>query len=343
MRIIIDAMGGDNAPEQIVKGAVLASAELDVDITLVGDEKKIAPILEDSLSELSADDRERVKASALVKHTEKVLTMEDDPMSVIKDNRDSSMGLALDTLAQGEGDALISAGNTGALLCGSTFIVKRIKGIKRAALGGVIPLGKKKLLCDSGSNAEVKPEYLVQFAMMGSIYMNYVFGVKEPTVALLNNGTEECKGTEMHKEAHKLLSESGLNFVGNVEGRDLCSDTCADVVVCDGFSGNVALKSVEGCGGFFKGVLAGMFKKNLRTKLAYLLLKNEVADFKKSVDYKENGGAPFLGIAKTVVKAHGSSDARAIYSTVKQVKALVEKDLIGEIRRRIEEGSPSNE
>ena len=330
MRIIIDAMGGDNAPEQIVFGAVKAVKELGVDIIFTGDEYKIKELLK---KKKMADDKH-----FRIVHTPDIITMCDEPTGILKEKRSSSMGKAFDLLAQGEGDAMISAGNSGALLCGSTLIIKRIKGIKRAALAGVIPLGRK-LLIDSGANVELHAEYMPQYATMGSIYMSYIFDVEKPRVALLNNGTEQSKGTQEHREANRLLSEDKqINFVGNIEGRDLFTDSC-DVVVADGFSGNIALKTIEGSGKYFGNELKRMFTKGVFSAISYLLIKNQVKKFKKSLDYRIYGGAPFLGVKKTVIKAHGSSDELAIYHTICQAVKLVEKDLIGEITRRLDNGA----
>lgn len=327
MRIIVDAMSGDNAPEQIVYGAVQAANELDIDILFTGDEEKIKKCLKD----IDAENSERIK----IYHTPDVITMCDEPTSILKEKRKTSMGLAFDMLAKGEGDAMLSAGNSGALLCGSTLIIKRIKGIKRAALAGVIPFGRK-LLMDSGANAEFKADYLSQYAVMGSIYMSCAFGIKSPRIGLLNNGTEESKGTPEHREAYTLLKNNKyINFIGNIEGRDLYGTDC-DVVVTDGFSGNIALKTLEGGGKYFGAEIKKMFKSGLLSAIAYLLVRKKVSKFKDSLDYRIYGGAPFLGVKKTVVKAHGSSDKVAIYHTVKQAVKLVESDLIGQIKNHLD-------
>lgn len=327
MKIIVDAMSGDNAPEQIVYGAVQAANDLEVDILLTGDEEKIKKCLRD----IDAENNKRIE----IAHTPDVITMCDEPTSILRENRTSSMGLAFDLLAKGEGDAMISAGNSGALLCGSSLIIKRIKGIKRAALAGVIPFGRK-LLIDSGANSEFKAEYLSQYATMGSIYMNCAFGIESPRVALLNNGTEESKGTPEHREAHNLLKNNNkINFIGNIEGRDLYTDVC-DVVVTDGFSGNIALKTLEGGGKYFGAEIKKMFKSGILSAIAYLLVKKKVSAFKNSLDYRIYGGAPFLGVKKTVVKAHGSSDKVAIYHTVAQAAKLVNGGLIDKITSQLD-------
>ncbi len=327
MRIIIDAMSGDNAPEQIVYGAVEAANEFNVEILFTGDEEKIKKCLRD----VNAQDNKLIN----IVHTSDIITMCDEPTSILKEKRTTSMGLAFDLLANGEGDAMISAGNSGALLCGASLIVKRIKGIKRAALASVIPFGRK-LFLDSGANSEFKAEYLSQYATMGSIYMNCAFGIEAPRVALLNNGTEQSKGTPEHKEAYKLLkANENINFIGNIEGRDLYGKDC-DVVVTDGFSGNIALKALEGGGKYFGAEIKKMFKSGILSAIAYLLVKKKVNDFKASLDYRIYGGAPFLGVKKTVLKAHGSSDKIAIYHTVAQAIKLVESGLIDKITSNLD-------
>ncbi len=331
MKIIVDVMGGDNAPEILAEGALKAAYELSVSLILVGDEKAIKKAIENS---------KYGSVDVTVVNADKVLTMEDDPMSVVRANRDSSMGVAFDLLRDGKGDAMISSGNSGALLCGSTLIIKRINGIKRPALASSVPIGRK-LLIDSGANVETKPEYFLQFGLMGSIYAELMYGIKSPKVAILNNGTEEHKGTPVHKEAYALLKQSNLNFIGNIEGRDLYKD-CSDVVVCDGFSGNIALKTMEGSGKFIKGILKDMFGGGLFSAIAYLLVKKRVAKLRTQLDYRVCGGAPFLGVNKTVVKAHGNANEKTIYYTVKQVYKLVENDVIGEICRRLEKGADTD-
>lgn len=323
MKIIIDAMGGDNAPEQIVKGAFKALADFDFELILVGDESKIQKYIDELKSE-------ELKSKITVVNCQKCISMNDEPTSIIHENRDSSMGVALDMLAKNEADALISAGNSGALLCGSTLIVKRIDGVKRPAFAATLPLGRK-LLIDSGANNEVKPEYLVQFATMGSLYMKCIYGVATPKVALLNIGTEENKGTPLYREAYTLLSDNkNIDFVGNIEGRELTSDFC-DVVVCDGFSGNIALKTMEGVGRTLKNEIKGLYEGPLGA-LSYLLIRKKVKKLADMFDYRVHGGAPILGVNKTVVKAHGSSNEKAIYYTVKQVLKLVKNDIIGKVR-----------
>ncbi len=323
MKIIIDAMGGDNAPGEIVAGSLAAAEKFGVEILLVGKESEIRPLVPEKakgISILNADD---------------VITMEDDPMSVVKVKKESSMAVAMRALRDGEGDALVSAGNSGAILAGGTMIVKRIRGIRRAAFSPVMPTAKSNtLLIDSGANSECTPEYLQQFGLMGSLYMQAVEGVENPRVGLLNNGSEECKGTQLHKDAYQLLNAAPINFVGNIEGREV-SEGNVDVIVADGFSGNIMLKTYEGVGMFFAAQLKTMFKKNLITKIAALLLSDGIKNLKKKMDYNEVGGAPLLGISKPIIKAHGSSKAKAITSAIGQAVSYVNRGVIEKITSSI--------
>lgn len=320
MRIIVDAFGGDLAPLRPLQGAAMAVKELGVEILAVGDTAK----MEACCKENNID-----TAGITFRQADSVFDMHEDPMSVVKKRTDTSLHIACKALADGEGDAMVSAGSTGALLMGATFIVKRIKGCKRPALGSVLPGANPDgfMLMDCGANSEVRPEMLDQFAVMASVYMEKVAGRKNPRVALLNNGTEDTKGTEVHKEAYALMKENKkINFVGNIEGRDLLSDM-ADVVVADGFSGNVALKTSEGVAMFMYGWLKQMFMTNLKTKIAALLLKDQLKAFKKKLDYTEYGGAPILGVSKGVIKAHGSSNAKAFKNAIKQAKIYAENNV----------------
>jgi len=325
MKIILDAMGGDNAPLEIVKGAALAVEELDVNLILVGDENKINQIIEEN--NLS-------KKNIEIIHTDKIITMEDDPVSVIRANKDSSMGVCFRIMADdkdNEISAMVSAGNSGALLAGSTFTVKRINDIKRAAIAVVLPYEKKTLLIDAGANVDIKAEYLKQFGFMGAIYMKKIFGIESPTVGLANNGSEETKGTPEHVEAYKLLSETKtINFIGNIEGNDITM-RCSDVLVTDGFTGNMILKLTEGFGTFMHKKLKSMFLRDVFTKVSAVLLKNSLTEFNKSFDKSEYGGAPFLGVRKPVIKAHGSSNAKALKNAIRQAKFCVETKLVEEI------------
>ena len=323
MRILIDAMGGDHAPDAIVRGALDAAKEFGVQIVLVGRGEAI-------LKSLSSMGMDTLPKGVEIANADDVVDMHDDPATVIRSRKDSSMVVGLRMLAAGEGDAFISAGSTGALLTAATLIVKRVKGIRRAAFCPEIPTERKTLLIDCGANAECTPEFLLQFAFLGTLYAKNVQKKIQPKVGLLNIGAEDSKGTEVQKQTYVLLQkarEQGLlNFVGNVEARDvLLGDV--DVVVADGFSGNVLLKSIEGTAAYLSGMLKGIFKKNLLTKLAALICKDGLTDFKKKMDYREVGGTMLLGITRPVIKAHGSSDARAIRSAVRQAIAAVEGNM----------------
>ena len=328
MRIAVDIFGGDNAPLATLAGARQAVKELGVEILAVGDI---------SAMEKCCADNNIDTTGITFRQADKVFCMEDDPQDIIKKRTDTSMHIALKAIADGEGDALVSAGSTGALLMGATFIVKRIKGCRRPALGGVLP-GRNPggfMLIDSGANAEVRPEMLAQFGLMGSVYMGKVGGRTRPRVALLNNGTEPTKGTEVHKAAYRLMSErSDINFIGNIEGRDVMDDI-ADVVVADGFSGNIALKVSEGVANFMNQGIKDILKTNLRTKIAALLIKNELKQFKAKLDYTEYGGVPVLGVRAGVIKAHGSSDRKAVKNAIRQAKIYAENDVSGLIARRL--------
>lgn len=328
MRILIDAMGGDHAPDAIVQGAIDAAKEFDVQIVLVGRGETILK----SLGNLGLD---TLPKGVEVANADDVVDMHDDPATVIRTRKESSMVVGLRMLAEGQGDAFISAGSTGALLSAATLVVKRVKGIRRAALCPEIPNENKTLLIDCGANAECTPEFLLQFAFLGTVYAKKVQGKANPTVGLLNIGTEDTKGTALQKETYGLLQrahEMGLIcFTGNVEARDVPLGA-VDVVVADGFSGNILLKSIEGTAAFLGGLMKDMFKKNLLTKVAALLCKDGIAAFKKRMDYREVGGTMLLGITRPVVKAHGSSDARAIRSAVKQAMEAVRGDLTTELQ-----------
>lgn len=333
MRIIIDAMGGDNAPEAIVSGAVAAQKEFGVDITLVGREEEVSHCLKNE--GISADGK-----SIVIVNASDVITMEDDPSTATRRKKDSSMTIALNLLRDGEGDAVVSAGSTGALLTGATLIVKRIRGIRRAAMAPVFPNGGKgAMLIDCGANVECTREYLLQFAYMGSFYCEKILGIEKPRVGLLNVGTEETKGTQLQKETHALLTEESaqgrINFIGNIEARDLLSGN-VDVLVADGFSGNIMLKSIEGSVSFIMKSFKGLFMKNLRTKLAAMLVKGDMSALKTSLDVNEIGGTAMLGICKPVIKAHGSSDARSIRSAIRQAIAFQNAGVIEAITENIE-------
>ena len=320
MKIIVDVMGGDNAPAETVKGAVLAAQELDAAFVLVGNQEQIQETAAEQGLDLSQME---------IVHADEVITMEDDPMCVTRKKANSSMSVGLKMLAEGQGDAFVSTGNTGALFTGATLIVRKVKGLQRAGIGTVLPFQTPVLLLDTGANVTVTEDILDQFAMMGSAYMRMMYGIEKPRVGLLNNGAEECKGTELQQAAYKLLSQnSDIHFVGNIEGSILPFDTC-DVIVTDGFTGNILLKSSEGVLKLMLKKLKGMFKGSLRGALAYLLLKPALKDLKKSFDPAETGGAPILGISKPVIKAHGSSDAKAFKNAIKQAVAYANTNAIG--------------
>ena len=321
MKIILDAMGGDNAPAEILKGAAAAVAAWpDVEILAVGNAEKIAACVKENAIEM--------KNIEIVNATE-VIEMCDEPAKAVRAKKDPSMVVGLRMLAEGKGDAFVSAGSTGALHVGASLIVRTVKGVKRPALATVIPGKTPFLLLDCGANVECRASMLEAFGVMGSVYMNKVMGLEQPRVALVNNGAEESKGTPTYVEAHQLLKNNkAIHFVGNIEPRDIPAGH-ADVVVADGFTGNVVLKLTEGLAKYFGSKLKEMFKKSLGTKLGYLLLKDGVADFKKSMDADEYGGAPLLGTRRPVIKAHGSSNARAIQNAIRQAKLCVESDLCG--------------
>ena len=324
MKIIIDCMSGDNAPDEIVKGGIEGAKRYGVEAILVGEPAVIEAVAK--RNGLSMDGVTVVRADG--PH----LTMEDHPGDIMKKERAaSSMAVALDCLKNGEGDALVSAGNTGALLTGATLKIRRIKGVRRAALGAIIPLGSPTLLADAGAQTDCTPENLWLFAHMGSLFMERVCGIERPKVALINNGAEPHKGTPLQQETYKLLREdAALNFVGNIEGREI-PEGKVDVMVADGFTGNVVLKMVEGTGAFVKSTLKQVFYRNALTKLGGLLCGGALKKLKKEMSYTEYGGAPFLGIAKPVIKAHGSADATSIAYCVLQAKNYAESGMIDAI------------
>lgn len=333
MRIIVDAMGGDNAPAEIVKGAVEAIREFGISITLVGRQEDVSACLKNEGAEDLADKISIVNATEVVE-------MEDDPTTVLRTKKDSSMSVALKLLKDGEGDACISAGSTGALLTGATLIVKRVNGIRRAALAPVLPNGGRGvMLIDCGANVDCTPEYLLQFGFMGSFYAKNILGCENPRIGLLNVGTEETKGTDLQTEAYAVLKAAGeagnINFIGNVEAREVLFNT-VDVVVTDGFSGNVMLKTIEGTGMFVMNNLKEIFTANKRSKLAALSMKKRLGEFKKKIDPSEVGGTALLGISKPVIKAHGSSDARALKNAILQAINFVNADVANEIAKNIE-------
>ena len=332
MKIILDAMGGDNAPMAPVMGAVQAAKLYGAQITLVGQGQKILSVLQE---QGIADLPDGIE----IANADEVVDMHDDPANVIRKKKNSSMVLGLKMLADGQGDAFVSAGSTGALLSGATLLVKRVKGIRRAAMGPTIPnkAGGRTVLLDCGANAECTPEFLLQFGLVGSLYAKKYLGVANPKVGLLNIGSEDTKGTPLQKEAYALLqdaSEKGiLNFVGNVEARDVPLGA-VDVIVCDGFSGNVLLKSIEGTAMFMGSLMKHkIFKRNLLSKIGYLFCKKGVGEVLKMLDYREVGGTPFLGIRKLVLKAHGSSDVLAFRNAIKQAMDTANSDITQELEQ----------
>ena len=321
-RIIVDMMGGDKAPAETVKGVCLASQELNAEYTLVGDREQLLAVAQQN--GLSLDGFEIVD-------TKVVITMEDDPLCVTRGKADSSMSIGLKLLAEGKGDAFVSAGNTGALFTGANLIVRKIKGLRRPAIAAMLPMQPPVLLLDSGANVSVSAEYMEQFAVMGTTYMKTVMGVENPRVGLLNNGAEEHKGTQVQIDAYQLLSaNSELNFVGNVEGNRVMHDTC-DVLVADGFSGNILLKTMEGMGKLMLKTMKKLFLANTRSKLAALAFRSRLGEVKKSFDASEYGGAPILGIARPVIKAHGSSDANAFKNAIRQAIVYSENEVTEEM------------
>lgn len=332
MKIIVDAMGGDNAPQEIVKGAINAArARSGLEIVLVGRENEVRAAAK-SCGDIP-------KTVSFVNATE-VIEMHDDPATAFKTKKDSSMTVGLNMLKNGEGDAFVSAGSTGALLSAGTLLVKRVRGIRRAAMAPLLPTGGKGVvLVDCGANAECTVEYLLQFAYLGSFYASKALGIKKPRVGLLNIGTEDSKGDQLRRDAYVALKEAGdqghLNFIGNIEAKEAVKGGC-DVVVADGFSGNVMLKTVEGVGSFMGKELKGMFLKSFKTKIAALLVKSGLDAFKERLDPDTIGGTPFLGLQKPVIKAHGSSKARAIENAVYQAVTAAESGLAAEIEKNIE-------
>ena len=327
MKIIVDAMGGDHAPGEIVAGALSACKKFNIEAVLVGREVALRPLIPQDAAGVS------------ILPAADVIGMEDDPTALLKTKKESSMAVALRALKDGAGDALVSAGSTGALLVGATMIVRRIPGIRRAALAPLLPTAQgNALLIDCGANVECTPEYLLQFATMGAHYMQSVLGVAQPRVGLLNNGAEEHKGMPLQQETYQLLKTAPVNFIGNIEGRDVPLGA-ADVIVADGFTGNILLKTMEGVGLFFAGELKSIFLKNAASKLAALLVRDGIRSFKKKIDYNETGGAPLLGIAKPVIKAHGSSKAKTFESAIAQAVTYVEQGVIDKIARSVESGA----
>ena len=333
MKIIIDAMGGDNAPLEIVKGALSAHSRFGCDIVLTGDEAAIR-------AAAARCGAATLPQGVTLRPTTETVEMCDDPATVFRRKKDTSMGAALTMLRDGEGDAAVSAGSTGALLTGATLITKRIHGIRRAAMAPVIPTTTgSAVLIDCGANTECTPEYLLQFAYLGNFYAQRVLGVATPRVGLLNIGAEDSKGTDLQRQTLALLraadARGDLHFIGNIEAKDAIKGGC-DVIVTDGFSGNVMLKSIEGVGSFAGSALKEMFKKNLLTKLAALLVMPGLNAFKARLDPNKVGGTAFIGISRPVIKAHGGSNAEAIENAVGQAIQVAESGITGAIAAHID-------
>ncbi|MBY6084828.1 phosphate acyltransferase PlsX [Priestia flexa] len=325
MKIAIDAMGGDNAPKTVIEGAELAIQEFEnLHITLVGNEVEIKKYLTNP---------ERIT----ILHTEEVIEATDEPVRAVRRKKNASMVLMATEVAEGRADACISAGNTGALMTAGLFVVGRIKGIERPALAPTLPTldGKGFLMLDVGANVDAKPEHLVQYAIMGSVYAEKVRGVQSPKVGLLNVGTEEKKGNELTKQTFKLLQETNINFIGNVESRDLLNGV-ADVVVTDGFTGNVALKTIEGTALSLFSMLKAELMSSFKSKVAASVLKPQLKGLKAKMDYSEYGGAGLFGLNAPVIKAHGSSDATAIFNAIKQTVNMVENNVSSTIQASVE-------
>ncbi|MDR0931289.1 MAG: phosphate acyltransferase PlsX [Clostridiales bacterium] len=317
INIIVDAMGGDNAPDMIVAGACAAAEKFNVEITLVGKADMIEPLV--------------TSDKCKVVHASEVIENSDVAIDSIKAKRDSSMVKGLIMLREGEGNAFVSAGNTGALISAATLFVHRLKGVKRVALAALIPTQKgKMMLMDAGANLVCKPEYITQFGVMGAIYIKKVFDVENPKVGLLNVGAEASKGTDTYRQAHEMLAESGVDFIGNVEAREFYSGVC-DCLVADGFAGNIMLKSIEGTAQFMNWHLKRAMLKNAFAKLMAMGLKGSLKGMKKQMDYKSHGGAPMLGVAGNVIKAHGSSDSVAIFNAIGEAIKFAESGVNDEI------------
>ena len=342
MKILIDAMGGDNAPKAPVLGAIEAAQMWKIPVILVGREDEIRAAAKEA-------GYENLPEGIEIVHASDVVDMHDDPANVCRKKKDSSMVVGLRMLSEGQADAMISAGSTGALLSGATLIVKRVKGIRRAAMGPAMPnkAGGKTILLDCGANAECTPEFLLQFGIVGSLYARKNLGIANPRVGLLNIGTEDTKGTPLQKEAYALLQDANhkglINFIGNIEARDTLLGE-VDVVVCDGFSGNVLLKSIEGTAYFMGSLMKHkIFKRNILSMIGYLFCKKGVDEVMKMMDYREIGGTQFLGIRKPVLKVHGASDALAFRNAVHQAMEAAANDFADELEQGLRALAPKKE
>ena len=335
MKIILDAMGGDNAPEAPVLGAIEAAKDFGSQITLVGKGEAILEVLK-------KHNIDNLPEGMEIAHADDVVDMHDDPATVVRKRKNSSMMVGLKMLSDGQGDAFVSAGSTGALLSGATLVVKRVKGIRRAAMGPAMPnkAGGKTIICDCGANAECSPEFLLQFAIVGSLAAKKNFGIENPRVGLLNIGAEDSKGTKLQLDTYPLLQkahEKGIiNFVGNAEARDVPLGK-VDVVVCDGFSGNVLIKSIEGTAMFMGSLMKHkIFKRNFFSKMGYLLCKQGVDEVMGKLDSDTIGGTQFLGIKKPVIKAHGSSGVKAFRNAIHQAEEAAERNFAAELEAELE-------
>lgn len=327
MRIVVDAYGGDNAPVEIIKGASDASNQFNCEITLTGKKSEIEQIIDDNALSFNGN--------LIIVDTDDVISMHDDPTTILKAHSDSSMALAFKELCESRADAFVSAGSTGAIVVGGTLMVKRIKGIKRPALGGLIPSPDGHyMLMDMGANSECRPEMLAQFGVMASVYLEKVEGISNPKIGLLNIGVEDTKGDELRVEAYKLLKQAPINFVGNIESREMPKGIC-DAVITDGYTGNIALKLIEGTSITLFKMIKTMLYKSVFNKLAALVLKKDLYSLKSMMDSSEIGGAPLLGVLKPVIKAHGSSDAKAIKNAIRQAIIFTEKNVIETISENI--------
>ncbi len=334
MKILIDVMSGDNAPEALLRGAADAARAFSPAIAVIGDRAVIETVAAEAEIDLSGLE---------ICDAPSVISMEDPALSVVREKKDSSMAIGLEMLSRGEGDAFISAGNTGALVAGATLIVRKIKGLRRAAIGAVLPFSSPLLLLDSGANLELVPSDYLQLAGLGSVYAEKILGKRSPRVGLLNNGAEKTKGGADLQEAYRLLSEGeGIDFIGNVEARDLPFGVC-DVVVTDGFTGNAVLKLTEGLGSFLFSKLSDTMTADLAARLSAAVLKPKLKALKKEFSASEYGGAPLIGISMPVIKAHGSSDARAIFSAVRQAIGIVSSGVIPEMARVAARPAPVGE
>lgn len=324
MQIAIDAMGGDNAPQAIVEGAIEAINDVDdLSITLIGDEEQIKKYL---------TNEERIT----IIHTKEVIDNDDDPTRAVRRKKEASLVLMAKEVKKGRADACVSAGNTGALVVAGLLIVGRMKGIERPALSPTLPTANQEgfLLLDAGANVDASAKNLLQYGVMGSIYAEKVRGIKNPRIGLLNVGTEEGKGNTVAKESFDLLQKAPINFIGNIEARDLLGGI-ADVVVTDGFSGNITLKSIEGTASYVLELLKGVLTSSIKTKLAASLIKSDLMSLKEQLDYPEFGGAALFGLKAPVIKSHGSSNKRAIYHTIKQACQMIDEDVMSVINETI--------